>query len=153
MTKIKEIGHAVLHVSDVAVSSDWYCDILGMEVVIESTRFPARFLSFGRRDHDIALFQTGDSAEHGGREYNHLAFEIDGALEDLKRFRRRLVDKGVTITGTVDHGISYGIYFLDPDGHQLEVFQQRTGPDEDPKAAFRGVGILATPVDLEAISD
>jgi len=151
MTKIKEIGHAVLHVSDVAASSDWYCDILGMEVVIEPASFPARFLSFGRKDHDIALFQSADIAGHGGREYNHLAFEIDGSLEDLKRFRRRLVDKDVTITGTVDHGISYGIYFLDPDGHQLEVFQQRTGPGEDPKAAFRDFGVMATPIDLEAI--
>ncbi len=153
MTNIKEIGHAVLHVSNVATSSDWYCDILGMEVVIESAGFPARFLSFGRKDHDLALFQSADIAEHGGREYNHLAFEIDGGLEDLKRFRRLLVDKGVTITGTVDHGISYGIYFLDPDGHQLEVFQQRTGPAEDAKAAFRDVGVLATPIDLESINE
>ncbi len=153
MTKIKEIGHAVLHVSDVAASSDWYCDILGMEVVIAADGLPARFLSFGRKDHDLALFQSADAAEHGGREYNHLAFEIDGSLEDLKRFRRRLVDKDVTITGTVDHGISYGIYFLDPDGHQLEVFQQRTGPAEDAKAAFRGVGVLATPIELESINE
>ena len=153
MTKIKEIGHAVLHVSDVAASSDWYCDVLGMEVVIASDGFPARFLSFGRKDHDLALFQSADAAEHGGREYNHLAFEIDGSLEDLKRFRRRLVDKDVTITGTVDHGISYGIYFLDPDGHQLEVFQQRTGPAEDAKAAFRDVGVLATPIELESINE
>lgn len=152
MTKIREIGHAVLHVSDVAASSDWYCDILGMEVVIEASGFPARFLSFGRKDHDLALFQAGDVAAHGGREYNHLAFEIDGTLEDLKRFRRQLVEKGVTITGTVDHGISYGIYFLDPDGHQLEVFQQRTASDEDAKAAFRNVGVMATPIDIETIT-
>jgi catechol 2,3-dioxygenase len=151
MPKIKEIGHAVLHVSDVGASSDWYCDVFGMEVVVESAAIPGHFLSFGRKDHDIGLFQKADNAESGGREYNHLAFEIDGTLEDLKRFREGLVDKGVTITGTVDHGISYGIYFLDPDGHQLEVFQQRTGPDEDPKAVFRQVGAMGTPIDLERI--
>lgn len=152
MTRIKEIGHAVLHVSDVTASCDWYCDVLGMEVVIAPAEFPARFLSFGRRDHDIALFQSADIAGHGGREYNHLALEIDGDLEDLKAFRRGLEERGVTITGTVDHGISYGIYFLDPDGHQLEVFQQRTGHDE-PKAAFKAVGVKATPIDLEAMED
>ena len=153
MTQIKEIGHAVLHVSDVAASSNWYCDILGMEVVIEASGFPARFLSFGRKDHDLALFHSDDVAAHGRREYNHLAFEIDGTLEDLKRFRRRLAEKGVTITGTVDHGISYGIYFLDPDGHQLEVFQQRTAPGADAKAAFRDVGVMATPIDLEEVAE
>ena len=152
-TKIKEIGHAVLHVSDVAASSDWYCDVLGMQVVIASEKFRGHFLSFGNKDHDIALFENKDIAGHGGREYNHLAFEIDGTLEDFKAFRRRLVDKGITITGTVDHGISYGVYFLDPDGHQLEVFKQRTDADADSIAAFQAVGAIATPIDLESVSE
>ena len=56
-----------------------------------------------------------------------------------------------SITGTVDHGISHGIYFLDPDGHQLEVFQQRTGSDEVPKAVFRQVGAMGAPIELETI--
>jgi len=59
--------------------------------------------------------------------------------------------KRVTATATVDHGISYGVYFLDRDGHQLEVFQQRTGPDEDQKAVFRNLGVMATPIDPETI--
>jgi catechol-2,3-dioxygenase len=153
MTRIKEIGHAVLHVSDVDASTEWYCDLLGMEVVLGSSQFNANFLSFGRKDHDLALFHSADIAGHGGREYNHLAFELDGDLEDLKAFRRSLVDRDVTITGTVDHGISYGIYFLDPDGHQLEVFQQRTSPDDDALAAFKAVGAKATPIDLDAMND
>lgn len=51
MARIKEIGHAVLHVSDVDASSAWYYDLLGMEVVLAPPEFPARFLSFGRKDH------------------------------------------------------------------------------------------------------
>jgi catechol-2,3-dioxygenase len=151
MTKIKEIGHPVLHVSNVNNASDWYCDILGMQVVIAPERFAGHFVSFGRKDHDTGLFQRANNAEHGGHEYNHLAFEIDGTLEDLKRFRQRLVDKGVTITGTQGHGISYGIYFLDPDGQQLAVFLQRTEPGEDAIAAFREVGAMATPIELDTI--
>ena len=151
MAKIKEIGHAVLHVSDVEASTRWYCDVMGMEVVIEEPHMPASFLSFGKRDHDLALFQIGDARVTAQTEYNHLAFELDGSLDDLKAFRRRLVEKAVTITGTVDHGISYGIYFLDPDGHQLEVFRQRTSPGEDARAVFRGVGVMATPIELESV--
>lgn len=151
MVRIKEIGHAVLYVSDPKLSAQWYRDVLGMEIVIESTQIPAYFLSFGRRDHDLALFKQPNSGDVGEREYNHLAFELDGNIEDLKHFRARLTNKGVTITGTVDHGISYGVYFLDPDGHQLEVFHQRTGPGEDPKAVFRDVGVMATPIELNSI--
>ena len=150
MTRIKEIGHVVLYVRDPDASSTWYCDVLGMEVVIEHTRFPAYFLSFGRRDHDIALFKYRGEGALGKRDFNHLAFELDGGLEDLKGFRRRLVESRVTITGTVDHGISYGIYFLDPDGHQLEVFCQRTKPDQDQKRAFRAIGVKAIPIELES---
>ena len=38
----------------------------------EVGKFPAQFLSFGRKDHDRVLFQNTDIVEHGGREYDHL---------------------------------------------------------------------------------
>ena len=60
MTRIKQLGHIVLFVRDPAASADWYCDILGMERVTVSEGIPAVFLSFGRRDHDIALFKVPD---------------------------------------------------------------------------------------------
>ena len=150
MNTIKGIGHAVMYVTDPGVSADWYADILGMSTVIEEPRIPAIFLSFGWRDHDLALFKAPPGHSLGQQDFNHLAFEFGGDLEGLKAFRRRLVEKGVTITGTVDHGVSYGIYFLDPDGHQLEMFLQRTPPDEDQHEAFRTAGVKATPIDLDS---
>ena len=151
MANIKEIGHAVMYVTDVDISAQWYCDVLGMEVVTSSERTQGKFLSFGRKDHDLALFQSSDVARHGRREYNHLAFELDGDLDDLRSFRRRLVDRDIPITGTVDHGISYGIYFLDPDGHQLEVFLPRTGAAGDSKAAMIEIGPKSEPIDLDTV--
>lgn len=151
MPRIKEIGHAVIYVSNPAASAKWYCDVLGMEVVIEEPRFPGFFLSFGERDHDLALFKAPEGRKLGRDDYNHLAMELDGGVEDLKAFRRRLVDKGIEITGTVDHGISYGVYFLDPDGHQLEVFHQRTRPGEDKIQAFKVVGAKSTPIELDSV--
>lgn len=153
MSGIREIGHAVLHVSDLDASTEWYRDVMGMELVQSADAFNARFFSFGRRDHDLALIGTPEVAGHGGREYHHLAFEFEGSLDDFKAFRRRLVERGVTITGTVDHGISYGMYFLDPDGHQLEVFLPRTDPDADAREAFRRTGVRSTPVDVDALEE
>ena len=120
-----------------------------MEVVIEGEDFPACFLSFGERDHDIALFEVSEVPK---QEFHHLAFEFEGDLEEFKAKHRHLLDSGVEITGTVDHGISYGIYFLDPDGHQLEVFFQRTRADEDDRDAFRNAGILITPIDVQTLT-
>ncbi len=149
MPKIKEIAHAVINVSDLERSTRWYCDVLGMEVVVPASRFPGCFLSFGQRDHDIALFQSNGSIP-GGVEYNHLAFELDGDLKELKQFRQGLVQKGVTITGTVDHGISYGVYFLDPDGHQLEVFYP-VPTRKEAKQNFKDIGPVSKPVDLDLL--
>jgi hypothetical protein len=57
MTRIKEIGYVFSYMRDPDASSKWYCEVLGMEAVIEQPPFPACFLSFGRRDHDIARFK------------------------------------------------------------------------------------------------
>ena len=147
MTKIKQLGHIVLFVSDPEASAGWYRDILGMEQVTFHLGIPAAFLSFGRRDHDIALFKVPDGRKLGHHDAEHFAFEIGGSLDDFKAFRARLEEKGVTITGTVDHGISYGVYFLDPDGHQLEVFFQRVSPDGDAKRRLAEIGAIAVPLD------
>jgi catechol 2,3-dioxygenase len=153
MTRIKQIGHIVLFVRDVAASAAWYSEVLGMEQVTSHRGIPAVFLSFGRRDHDIALFQVRDRRNLGHHDAEHFAFEIEGGLDALRAFKARLEDRGITITGVVDHGISYGIYFLDPDGHQLEVFHQRVQPDEAAKRRFAEIGVMGVPVDLNAVEN
>lgn len=151
MTRIRQLGHVVLFVRDPMESAEWYREILGMEAVVRDDRIPAAFLSFGRRDHDIALFQVPDDRQLGHHDLEHVSFEIDGDLAALKEFHAKLKAKGVKITGVVDHGISYGVYFLDPDGHQLEVFYQRVQPDDEAKRTFGQIGAIAKGIDLEKL--
>jgi catechol 2,3-dioxygenase-like lactoylglutathione lyase family enzyme len=58
---------------------------------------------------------------------HHLAFEVD----DLDAACRRLAENGVTLEGgPMPRGDGYvQVFFLDPDGHVLELFQ-RTGEDQ-----------------------
>lgn len=147
--KIGRLGHAVLYVSSLERSLPWYREVMGMTLVLNEPSFGAAFLSFGNRDHDVALFESAEVPAASAREYNHLAFELDGGLEDLRRFHRKLQAAKVPIKATVDHGISYGIYFSDPDGHILEVFCQRPHNAESDIAYFRQVGVKSRPVDLE----
>lgn len=149
MAKIKEIGHAVLHVRNLERSRAFYRDVLGMQEVTTAPGIPGCFLSFGDRDHDIALFETGEPIAPQG--VNHIAFELAGDLDALKAFHRELVKSNVSIRGTVDHGISYGIYFLDPDGHQLEVFLERERPEPTRVEALRAVGVMSKPVDVQSL--
>jgi len=151
MTKIKKLGHVVLFVTDPKLSASWYCDILGMEIVVFNEQIPGAFLSLNERDHDIALFKTPDNRKLGHIDVEHISFEIDGDANDLKEFHQSLLDKGVEVLSTVDHGVSYGTYFLDPDGHHLEVFYQINPDDMESKAEFKRIGAFAKPLDMNKI--
>ena len=148
MPQIRKLGHVVLFVRDPMASADWYSDLLGMDVVVRDERIPAAFLSLGRRDHDLAFFRVPDDRDLGHHDVEHVSFEIDGGIDDWKRFHQVLVDKGVQILGAVDHGIAFGVYFLDPDGHHLEVFCQRFSDDAASKSEFARIGAVANPVNV-----
>ncbi len=149
--KIKQLAHIVLGVEDLDQSAAWYRDMFDMEVVGESERFKAVFLSFGARDHDIALMECKDVGKTAGREVHHLALEFDGSLDAYKAALRKLKEDGVSITATVDHGVAYGIYCLDPNGHTIELYFSTLDPGTDAPAAFRKTGVLADPIDIEAL--
>ena len=153
MTRIRQLGHVVLYASDPEASAAWYCDLLGMEIVTRFEGVSGVFLSFGTRDHDIALFKAPGDGAFGHTELQHVAFELDGGLDDLKRFHARLVERAVTIEAVLDHGISYGVYFRDPDGHRLEVFYQRVPNDGASKRMMAEIGAIADPVDLAAVTE
>lgn len=150
MIRIKHLGHVVLYVSDPIASAKWYNDVLGMETVTINEQIPAAFLSFGKRDHDIALFQSPPDRDLGHHDVEHVSTEIDGSLNDLRAFHASLVEKGVEVLGVMDHGISYGVYFLDPDGHHLEVFYQHE-PNSESKRKFAEIGAIAKPIEIDAI--
>jgi catechol-2,3-dioxygenase len=46
-------------------------------------------------------------------------------MDDLRANYAYFRERGVEIAEILDHGVSTGIYFYDPDGHMLEVFCQR----------------------------
>ena len=127
--KVKRVAHVVLYVKDPEASADWYVDVLGMKVSARVPEGPYKggvFLSFGEFDHDIALF-PGSSDAPRGKEFEHIGLQVDcdNDLDSLRRLYGRMLQKKVRINEVLDHGVSTGIYFFDPDGHQLEVFCQR----------------------------
>ena len=76
--------------------------------------------------HELAVMQVGPDAPlpEGGRVgLNHIAWRMD-TFDDLKDVYRRLKEKNVNIQRIGDHGISLGVYFLDPDGNGNEVYYE-----------------------------
>ena len=62
-----------------------------------------------------------------------------------------MLERGVNIERAVDHGISYGAYFTNPDGHRWEIFIERQRPGNTCIQAMRVTGAIAGPVDLAAL--
>ena len=152
MPKVNKVAHIVLAVKDVMVSVKFYTEVLGMEAVDLKENHKACFLSFGTQHHDIAVFEATEGAERGGIGLDHFAMQIEGGIPELNHLKERLEEMGVTVTHTTDHTITKSVYFLAPDGNQLEIFAE--GVDEPLEALnfIRQGTYRAKPLDLEVPS-
>ncbi|MFQ5880173.1 MAG: VOC family protein [Dehalococcoidia bacterium] len=123
MIKPKALGHIVLKVRDLERAEKFYTQVLGLRV---TGRLDTRmvFLSAGDKHHDLALYRVGPRAKDAEQRQVgllHFAWELE-SFDELKRAYTVLKEKGVPIVGAMDHGISKGVYFLDPDGNEIEVY-------------------------------
>jgi catechol 2,3-dioxygenase len=149
MLGIERVGHIVLNVSDLELSTAFYRDILGMEVTSYRPGQGA-FMSFGTLHHDIAIFQAKEGATKGDLGLSHLALRIPGGDGELRTAYDKLKASGLQIRSTTDHGMTHSVYFYDPDGNVLEVY---TDVYDEPE----GMNVMRTkvnmrePLDIEAI--
>lgn len=128
-----KLGHAHVFVRNVEASAAFYADVLGLTVTeIEPGSWA--FLSSGDAHHELALSEVGADAPspaEGSVGLFHLGFDAT----DRRHFAevlQRLLDRGVDVT-PVDHRISWGVYFPDPDGNTLEIcLDTRREPDGAP---------------------
>ena len=156
--KVKGIAHIVLYVRDPEASAKWYCDVLDMRISAKVPEGPYRggvFLSFGVHDHDLAVFPATTAGERG-KEFEHIGLEVDcaGDLDQLRRLYGKMLKHNVRIHEVLDHGVSIGVYFFDPDGHQLEVFCQLISPEGGAAIAELGRNEgQANPIELVPLYD
>lgn len=117
------LNHAVLYVSDLERSLDFYQRVLGMDVVVREPRANAAFLRLPRsgNHHDLGLFGIGDSygPRRPGVGLYHLAWQVD-TIEDLEAARMVLAEAGALV-GESSHGATKSLYGVDPDGNEFEV--------------------------------
>ena len=140
MVKPKQVGHLVINVSDVAVSTKFYTEILGFNIAV--SRPTATFLTCGDIHHDLALFQAAEDtlpSRKGHIGLNHFAVQVDD-LDSLRDLYHTLQEHGVAVDRTTDHGMTGSVYFEDPDGNGIEFYYDKFDNAADGLAEMRREG-------------
>jgi len=145
--EVKELGHLVLYVSDVERSRRFYRDVLGWKEIIGEPGRIAMYSS-GRTHHELLLIEVGPDAAPipEGRRVGmyHFGLKIGETDDELRRALSELVDAGVTVVGTADHGVTHSLYITDPDGNEIELYID-VQPEvwrEDPRAVLAPIKAL-----------
>ncbi len=144
------IGHIHLKVSDLNRSLEFYCDLLGFELMTMYGS-QAAFVSAGGYHHHIGLntWQSKDATPapvHAPGLY-HFAI-LYPERRDLALIYDRLTKAHYPLTGASDHGVSEALYLNDPDRNGIELYWDK--PKEIwPKDASGKITMFTKFLDLD----
>ncbi len=146
------IGHVHLKVSNLERSLEFWCEILGFEL-IQRYGDQAAFISAGGYHHHIGL-NTWESlgAPPPPRRSTGL-FHVAVLYPDratLADAVRRLIAARWPLEGASDHGVSEAIYLSDPDANGIELYRDRPR-EEWPRNDDGSLAMFTGPLDLDAL--
>jgi catechol 2,3-dioxygenase len=146
------IGHVHLKVSDLKRSLDFYCGLLGFELIV-SYGDSAAFIAAGGYHHHIGL-NTWHSlgappAPRNTAGLYHTAI-LYPTRKDLAVALKRLVEARYPLTGASDHGVSQALYLDDPDKNGVELYWDRPR-EEWPLKEDGSLEMYTLPLNLEAL--
>lgn len=154
MPKVTEGFHHITMVSaDARRTLDFYGNVLGLGLVKKTVNFDdpgAYHLYFGNdggRPGTLLTFFEWPAARRGGwgvGGVHHLALGVATPEAQLK-WKRRLMDHGVQVSGPIDRGYFKSLYFSDPDGQILEIATHGPGYGIDEPADALGRELVTPP--------
>ena len=127
MTNVLGYHHLSLSVSDLAKSTEWYQQVLGLEVVAEMQGDGFRRNRLRAPDSGVTLTLTRHD-QQSGEPFNerrpgmdHVALHV-GSAEDVEALEERFADLGVQHSQPRVSDETAVITLRDPDNIQIEVF-------------------------------
>ncbi len=146
------IGHVHLKVANLQRSLDFYCGVLGFELM-QIFGKSAAFISAGGYHHNLGL-NTWESlggspppAGTTGLYHTAILYPTRAALGDALR---RLTAANIAIDGAADHGVSEAIYLHDPDHNGVELYRDRPRA-EWPMSSDGKLAMYTRSLDLEEL--
>ena len=140
--------HTMVRVTDIDQSLDFYCNKLGLKEVRRHENAQSRYtLIFLAAPDDersgvenkaplVELTYNWDPEDYkGGRNFGHLAYEVDDIYETCQR----LMDNGVTINRPPRDGNM--AFIKSPDGISIELLQKGAAKEKaEPWASMANTG-------------
>jgi len=146
------IGHVHLKVSNLERALDFYCGVLGFQLM-QRYGAEAAFVSAGGYHHHIGL-NTWESlgappppARTTGLYHLAILYPTRVALADALS---RLLAAGINLDGASDHGVSEALYLRDPDENGVELYRDRP-KDQWPRNPRGELEMFTRPLDLESL--
>ena len=98
MASPTKLSHIVLQTNRRREMIDWYCTVLGAEILYEAERIS--FISYDDEHHRVAFLDPGPLTERqpDAAGLNHVAFTF-GGLDDLIDNYQRLEELGIRRSG------------------------------------------------------
>jgi lactoylglutathione lyase len=125
------ILHTMLRVGNLDRSLDFYCNILGMNLLRRKDypggEFTLAFVGYGPESDTAVLELThnwGTTTYDLGNAYGHIALEVD----DIYQTCADIKAKGGQVTrepGPMKHGTTVIAFIQDPDGYKVELIQKK----------------------------
>lgn len=147
--------HITMVSSDASRTLAFYGGLLGLDLVKKTVNFDdpgayhLYFANEGGAPGTILTFFEWPEARRGHwgvGGIHHLALGVATSEAQLK-WKRRLEDAGVRVSGPLDRGYFKSIYFADPDGQVLEIATKGPGYDIDEPIEALGRELLVPPVE------
>ena len=132
-----DIGHVHLKVADLQRALDFYCGVLGFQLM-QRMGDEAAFISAGGYHHHIGLNTWESKGGHPpppgttGLFHTAILYPTRPALADALH---RVMKAGIPLDGASDHGVSEALYLRDHDENGVELYWDRPkeswprGPD------------------------
>ena len=109
-------SHLQLCVRDVRASVDWYCAVLGMEVMSEH----GDVVALRHREARLVIVVSPGEPDIGHSPIDHLAFAVaDGPT--LEAWASHLRDSGLDVPEVVEELGKPSLQLRDPDGNAVEL--------------------------------
>ena len=146
------VGHVHLKVGNLQRALDFYCGVLGLELM-QRLGEEAAFLAAGGYHHHVALNTWeslgGSPPPPGSTGLYHFAlvYPTRAALADALR---RLIAAGIPLEGASDHGVSESLYLRDPDGNGVELYRDRP-PEQWPRDAAGRLAMFTHRLDIKGL--